>query len=347
MLKHAAIVVSMLAMLTFLACGRTATLPESPTLGQPSSPHPAASQGPAESLASPEGQPGEETADLRDAEKVSEPEKDPKPAKTAEPEKVPAKPSPSSGPAGEADDAVEALERTILAKWEKIRSLSAKMTTTEESRRWEGSGTYDCMRKGDEILVRMEVVNRAVLPPDKEVADTSRRMLTIYDGEFVYSLTEAMGMKRGRKIEPDRGSGFEIAGPGVFKHLRRVNTPRVLPEDVVNDRPAYVIEGIPTLGDQKRLYYFDKELGIMIKLVVEDRQQERIRTLLITDVKVNPKFSDDHFVFTAPPGVSVRDMTKPKQEKPEEEGSEQEGAVQEGPKQEKAGGDATAPSPPP
>ena len=353
MLKHAAFVVSTLAMLTVLACGRTAPLPESPTLGQPSSSHPAASPGPAESLASPAERPGEETADLRDADKVSEPEKDPKPVKTVEPEKVPEKPSPSSGPAGEADDAVEALERTILAQWEKIRSLSAKMTTMEEIRRgeerrtkWDGAGTYDCMRKGDEILVRLEVVNSVVLPPGEEVADNSRKMLTIYDGEFVYSLAEAMGMRHARKIDVDRGSGFEIVGPGVFKRLRRASTLKVLPEGMVNDRPAYVIEGIPKSGDQKHLYYFDKELGIMIKMVVEDRNQERIRTLLITDVEVNPEFSDDHFVFTAPQGVRVRDMTEPKQEKPKEQEPEQEGAVQEEPKQEKAGGDATAPSPP-
>lgn len=375
MLKHATILVGALAILSLQAGGCATQPPASPAGSSESSLDSGAKLEPAEApaparsgtaTAHPSEAVGPSRSEPKEAERqkpTEEPTEEPieqpgeKPAeRLAEEstEKPVEEPVASPEPADDSDEAVKALERKILAQWNKIQSLSAKTVTMEEAKQgdelivtWEGGGTYDCKRSGDKTLVRMEVTNHAVVPPGMEVKDRVRKVSTVCDGYIVYTIREAMGMRQAAKLDADRGMAFEIGGPGVFEHLRDINTLQALPDGVVNDRPVYVIEGIPKAGDQKRVYYFDKQFGIMTKMVVEDQGRSRIRTLLLTEVNIDPQFSDDHFVFTLPPDVRMRDMTKAGREKAAREKAEWEAArakaeqeeANEKAEQEGAGGD--------
>jgi outer membrane lipoprotein-sorting protein len=275
--------------------------------------------------------PDQEKADPPETPKKPAPKEEKEPVKQPEPAK--AEKAPPAGEAAEApgDPEVEAMKQKIGEKWNKIQSLSAKATTKEEGVQgeerkttWDGTGTYECKREGDRLLVRMEVDNHMVVPEGTAVVDNYRKILTISDGEYVHNVVEAMRMRRAFKIEADRGAGFEISGPTLLENLKRDNTLKLLPDDVVNGRPAYVVEGVSQKRGQKLLVYLDKEYGILAKMIIEDAR--KVRTITLGEIKINVEFPDNHFVFTPPPNVEVRDMTKAGQEKARKEAQEQKKA---------------------
>ena len=55
---------------------------------------------------------------------------------------------------------------------------------------------------------------------------------------------------------------------------------------------------------------FHKESGQMIKMIAYSPDGKPMATTTFSDIKINPKISPDRFVFKAPPGVTVQDMTK-------------------------------------
>ncbi len=57
-------------------------------------------------------------------------------------------------------------------------------------------------------------------------------------------------------------------------------------------------------------FYFDKATGVMVKSVSKNVAGKVTMESLTTDLKVNSSISADRFVFTAPEGVEVMDLTK-------------------------------------
>jgi hypothetical protein len=55
--------------------------------------------------------------------------------------------------------------------------------------------------------------------------------------------------------------------------------------------------------------YFDKKTGIGLKTVSFDEKDKAVMTSVTTDVKINADIKDDRFVFKAPEGVQVVDMS--------------------------------------
>jgi outer membrane lipoprotein-sorting protein len=251
----------------------------------------------------------------------AKPEAEQKPAETPEtPERIHISRR-ASQPEEQIDEAVAAAQRELLEKWSKIQSLSATVGTKEEvvrgehTQEWEGIGTYECKPRGDVLLIRMDITTSAVQPPGSEPVVTGVRVLTVCDGEAVYSLRDKFGQKQAVKVGMEHVQIVEVGGPLLFKRLRQTNTLKVLPDETINGKPVCVMEGTPKPGSsRRRLFYFEKETGALIKWVVEDPERKVKRTVTMTDLKLNLELSDDLFVFKVPEGVEVRDLTPPKPE---------------------------------
>ncbi|GAF73674.1 unnamed protein product, partial [marine sediment metagenome] len=96
-------------------------------------------------------------------------------------------------------------------------------------------------------------------------------------------------------------------------NMKKNSTLTLLPDEKVEEQAAYVIESKPkSPGPQpmaKSKMFFAKDSGIMIKMVGLDAEGKAIMTMNVKDVKLNPEISPDRFVFKAPEGVEVMDMT--------------------------------------
>ncbi len=60
----------------------------------------------------------------------------------------------------------------------------------------------------------------------------------------------------------------------------------------------------------EQFMYFEKATGMMVKMVGKDSAGKVMMETLTTDLKVNSSISADRFVFNAPEGVQVIDMTQ-------------------------------------
>jgi len=56
-------------------------------------------------------------------------------------------------------------------------------------------------------------------------------------------------------------------------------------------------------------YYFSKDTGMMMKMVMLNGEGKEMSTTTMTNWKMNPNLDASRFKFTAPPGVTVVDMT--------------------------------------
>jgi outer membrane lipoprotein-sorting protein len=87
----------------------------------------------------------------------------------------------------------------------------------------------------------------------------------------------------------------------------------VLPEEKIDGETAYVIQATPkektTPGMSKTLNYYRKSDGIMLKMVMYGEDGKPMSTITYSDIKVNADIPAERFVFKAPPGVQVMDMS--------------------------------------
>jgi outer membrane lipoprotein-sorting protein len=68
----------------------------------------------------------------------------------------------------------------------------------------------------------------------------------------------------------------------------------------------------------KQTLHFRKDSGMNVKMIGRDKSDKVVFSHELQDVKLNTDVPADRFVFKAPPGVEVMDMTQ--QEAPTEPG---------------------------
>ena len=212
-----------------------------------------------------------------------------------------------------AGDTLESVEKDIIAKWTKLKSLTAKttMAMSMQGMSMKSQGTVEFLKKGDKELFRMDMTMSQSM--GGQTQETS--MSTIADGEYVYNVTDMMGQKRAMKQKPDSLPGT-VGGQQMFEGLRKNNDLKLLPDETVDGQSVFVIEGTPKTAGRtpyaKSTMYFTKDAGIMIKMVGVDASGGQVMTMSISDIKRDPKIDPDRFVFKAPEGVQVMDLTERK-----------------------------------
>ena len=206
----------------------------------------------------------------------------------------------------------------MTAAHEKLQSMTAKTTTMQDMDYGEGNstkstsmGSYEWLRKGDTVLVRMEMsatMTQSFGGQTQEVKSTSTM---INDGKFMYTMSDNDGQKSAMKMKAP-----EVSAGGIregFQACGRTSRSKVLPEETVAGHDCVVVEAVAkqTEGNPmvKQLNYFAKDLGMAIKTVGYDKDGKVTFTSETTDIKVGADVSPDRFVFQAPPGVEVMDMS--------------------------------------
>jgi len=104
-------------------------------------------------------------------------------------------------------------------------------------------------------------------------------------------------------------------GETTFQALEKFYTLKLLPDETVDGKPCHVIEMIPTdpamrASMGRTVSYHDKKTGVSIKNVSYDGDGKVTSTTLTTNIKIDEKVDPAQFVFKAPPGVTVQDLTK-------------------------------------
>jgi outer membrane lipoprotein-sorting protein len=216
-----------------------------------------------------------------------------------------------------AQDDLKAVEKKIIAGWEKHKSTTAKFTSVTHIEMGEvvsdskSHGTLELMRKGDKWLLRQEMKTVTTQKFGEQENKMEQEVLSIMDGEYAYTLTDMAGQKMAFKTKIDPKTTGDPTS--TFETLRKDHELKLLPEETIDGSKVYVIEATPkekaTAGYGKTVYYYQQESGVLVKMVAYGEDGKPQMTMTYTDIKLDVDIKPERFVFKAPPGVEVIDQT--------------------------------------
>jgi outer membrane lipoprotein-sorting protein len=242
-------------------------------------------------------------------------------------------------------DTLESVEKTIIEKAGSLTAYQGKMVSTQNMQnpqmKYEAQNdmTYECLKKGDKWLYRTEGKTKSVSVVEGQEQKQDVNMLIVCDGQFVWTLTDANGQKNVMKTRPE-GEFSMVTDKTYFENMQKDYDLKLMPDETVDGKPAWVIQATSrepaTEGDAATMItYFDKETGISIKTVGKDTAGKVIMTSVTKDVKVNAAIPADRFVFKAPEGVPVMDLTQQEMGSPEKGATEPAAPAPKDPKADK------------
>lgn len=215
-------------------------------------------------------------------------------------------------------DTLESVQKSIIEQGKKISSMSWKSTYTQDTDMGEtkmtGKGTtdYEFTKSGDKNLFRMETSYTSETTTGGNKQTTKGETLSVCDGNFTYTYSNAGGTKSAfKQAVQHQDAGITEA---FFDTLSKSYNLELKADSKVGSRTAYVIkamlkEPMPGMASEQ-VMYFDKATGVMLKSVHTDDAGKATMETTTTDLKVNSTISADRFVFKAPDGVQVTDMTQ-------------------------------------
>lgn len=217
-----------------------------------------------------------------------------------------------------AEDDLAGVEKKIIESWYKHESMTAKMTGETQfempgmTMQQKSTGTVEMLRKGEKTMSRMEMKMSTTRKMGDNEMKSDDTMLSVADGEFNYVLSDTMGQKMAIKSKADPMSSGEPRA--MFEQLKKDHTLKLLPEEMVGADKTYVIEATPKQssgqpGEPTRMVmFFAQADGVMRKMVMFTGEKP-MTTMTWTDVKFDAKIDPERFIFKAPEGVVVQDMT--------------------------------------
>ena len=149
---------------------------------------------------------------------------------------------------------------------------------------------------------------------DQAETKTETKTLMIADGEFCYTLSETAGQKMAMKMKLDPSKN-NTSKEG-FEQMHKDYNLKLLPDEKIDGKEVYVIEATPKKAKpdttEVSKFFYAQETGVLVKSVMESKGEQSKSTItsLMSDVKPNADIKPERFVFKAPEGVMVMDMTK-------------------------------------
>lgn len=212
-------------------------------------------------------------------------------------------------------DELEKAEKKLTAAWKKHKSVTATVTMVSRTEHEaavveaKSEGTYEAVRKRDQLLYRMDVTNTVVQKVGASETKTEQRITMINDGKYVHELIETVGPKIATKSKVEPHHATDPAS--TFALLRKDHSLKLLPEEAIDGQKVYVIEATPKQPGpvSKMVFYFLQEHGVLVKWVAHDQAAKPMLTRTFSDFKFDVKIDHKRFVFQAPPGVRVIDQT--------------------------------------
>ncbi len=228
--------------------------------------------------------------------------------------------------AARAAETLESVEKKIAEEVGKYKTLQYSMHMVSDmalgeqmSTKTSSDGQTQAMRKGDKVLSRMDSKSRMTTKMGDQPPQTQEvSSLMVNDGEYMYTLTEAAGQKMAHKSKPDpKMAGVDpLDTKKSFDTMRKDYNLKLLPDQAVDGKDCWVIEATPkdtkdpNMPIGRTVSFYEKKTGLPVKSVSYDKAGKVASTMTISDVKVNADIAAERFVFKAPPGVEVMDMTK-------------------------------------
>lgn len=215
-------------------------------------------------------------------------------------------------------DSLEDVEKKLVEAHSKMKSYTSKTKTVQSFDMGQGNkmssdvgGIVEWKRDGDKQKFRTEMKGTTTTSMGGTDNKMDISVMMVSDGDFLYSLSEQMGQKMATKQKPDTSMTGDPKK--LFEKIRSDNDVKVLADEKVDGTSCVVLEVIPKNAADvpvaKSVMYFSKETGINVKVVGKDKDGKDVFTNTSTDIKLNVDIPNDRFVFKAPEGVQVMDMT--------------------------------------
>ena len=228
-------------------------------------------------------------------------------------------------------ETLEEVQKKLTERALSYKSLAYKQTLVSDTKigddaktHVESDGTIEMLRKGEEYIVRSEQKMKTSSEYAGQKTDQSMRMLMIYDGEYFYTLSES---EHGKQAMRQKMANLNnLIKKDMFKELEEAWDLKLLPDEKVNGRAAWVLEmrpkkqtanGQPNQAQEfysRMVHWYDQETGIALKSIGYDKAGKESMKMTASDIKVNPDIPAERFKFTPPEGVPVIDMDALQQE---------------------------------
>ncbi|MCH9003523.1 MAG: hypothetical protein IIC02_13205 [Planctomycetes bacterium] len=216
-------------------------------------------------------------------------------------------------------DTLESVEKTIIEQGKTIKSMSWKSTYVSDNvsdaakTHSEGKTSYEFMTKGEKQLFRLETAYTTVTETNGSKQTTKGTSLSVSDGEFnyIHSVNNGVESVMKMKATPQAFGGTQQS---FFDTMAQTYNLELMPDAKVGSFSTYVIRAVikdpMPMTATEMTFYFDKATGVTVKSVSKDAAGKVTMETLTTDLKVNSSISADRFVFVAPEGVEVMDLTQ-------------------------------------
>ena len=212
---------------------------------------------------------------------------------------------------------LEDVKKRITAAWKNHRTMTAKMDSLTQfdfgvmSVESKATGTIEVMREGDTFKSRMELRVSNTRKMGEESETMEQKALTVVDGEYVWTLMEMGEQKQAMKAKATEQSAPDPAR--MLTGLREEFNLKVLPDEKVDGREAWVIEATPktpgAIPIVRMVQYFWKEHGVLLKSVGYTAEGQTANTITFSEHKFDEKIDPARFTLTVPEGVTVIDQT--------------------------------------
>ena len=221
------------------------------------------------------------------------------------------------------EQTIDSVAEKIAAAWENVHSYTAHMTADGNiplglvSVTTAATGSVEYMAIDDKPHFRMEIVNKMGGNMPLMGDGMEQKVLSVFNGEIVYSEMEAMGRKQYTKATPKSDDGQSpVGGKNLVENIRKRGEVTLLPDEEVNGIDTFVLEVKPDNAGQQKgpikaeliRFYVAKDSGIQVRSILMDAEGTALLSTNYSEIKVNPELDPARFVYTPPPGVEVIDM---------------------------------------
>ena len=211
---------------------------------------------------------------------------------------------------------LEETEAKILEAFAKVKSMTADiaMELPQDPQMPLGkmsiAGTLTLVVEGDAAKYAQDLT----MSMEAEGQKQEMKMDMLYDGEFLYTVNEAMGQKNATKARAGKNQDFPPPGSKMLLEFLKEDFNLSLADDKeIDGTSCYVLEGAPKSSDtgmKKLIVYIGKEDGVPRQMDIYQDGLDKPALMRYSNIKLNPEVSKDKFVFKAPEGVEVTDLTQ-------------------------------------
>ncbi len=216
-------------------------------------------------------------------------------------------------------DTLDEIEKKLVESNAKLKSYSAKTTMSQDMSFGEGmqmksnsTGTVEWARRDGKEMFRTDLSGSQTQIMGEQKMESQQTTTMICDGDYFYTLSDQGGQKHAMKQKAEQNMSFDAKS--MMQMLRDDYHLEAKGDEKVDGHDCAVIEARPKDPQNnpvtRQLLYFMKETGINLKLVCFDAGGKTVLTTGLSDVKLNTEIPADRFVFKAPEGVEVMDLSQ-------------------------------------